>query len=275
MFTTLVGFLVLLAFVLPGFIVTELGERRRATRRRGGDLDIVLRALWYSAAIHLVAFASGWTRAVYDDVRRSVDWEHHVTAVAVYALVVVFIVPTVLGLLLGRRLRTREQTGQLRAIDYALGGRDSRLAWDYLFGHFDAGFVVVQLKEVPEGIVIAPRDAVAGTEAGDTSSGSERQEWTYSTVVGKVGRESWATQTPSDRYDLYLEQVWPADPSGAILGDFSPARGLWVDASNIAAMYVIGSEFSLHKSPSAFRRLFKGLERRLRLELDWLADPDE
>jgi hypothetical protein len=57
--------------------------------------------------------------------------------------------------------------------------------------------------------------------------------------VGKYGKKSWATQTPSPRYDVFLEEVWPADVSGQILGTFQPSRGLWINADNVAALYYL------------------------------------
>ncbi len=211
--------------MLPGFIVTQLAESRRAAKRSGGDLEIVLRSLWYSVALHLIALATGWTSAIYGDVQYGNDWEHHVLAVVCFAGTVVFVVPVVLGLLLGHRLRTREQRGQLRSIDYALGGRDARQAWDYVFQHQDGGFVVAQIKT-------APTDLAAPVVEGGTP-------WSGNTIVGKYAKKSWATQTPSSRYDVFLEEVWPADTEGTILGEFSPPRGLWLDADNIAALYIL------------------------------------
>ncbi len=144
--TTLVAVLSLLVLVLPGFIVAELAGSRRASRGGRTDLELVLRALWYSLVLHLVVAATGWTLAVYHDLDTAHEWEGHVTAIAVYGLVVVVVAPTLLELFLGRYLRRREQAGRLQAIDYALGSSDSRHAWDYVFQHLDAGYVVVHLK---------------------------------------------------------------------------------------------------------------------------------
>jgi Family of unknown function (DUF6338) len=212
--------------VLPGFIVTELAESRRATKRRGGDFETILRSLWYSAVLHVIAAGSGWTAAIYRDIDRPGEWERHLTAVALYAAVVVVIAPTALGLVLGAYLRHREQQGSLTWFDYALGGRDARQAWDFLFGHLDAGFVILHLKSVPDHV-----------NAGNGDGANAFAPWR--TVYGKFGTRSWATQTPSDRYDLYLEQVWPADATGRILGEFNPPRGMLVSADEIAALYVV------------------------------------
>ena len=233
MFDTLVGVVALLAFVLPGFIVTQLAESRRATRGAGGDLEIVLRSLWYSVALHLVALATGWTSRVYRDVESGNKWEHHVLALGLFLGVVVFVVPVLLGTILSRRLRAREQRGQLRGLDYALGGRDARQAWDFMFEHLDGGFVVAQLRAAPTGLA---ESAVGG------------QQWDGETIVGKYGKKSWATQTPSPRYDVFFENVWPADAAGRILGEFDPPRGLLLDAENVAALYYLEPSLPDRKS---------------------------
>jgi hypothetical protein len=223
-FDTLIGALVLLAFVLPGFIVTQLAESRRATRGSGGDLEIVLRSLWYSLVLNLIVFATGWTTQIYKDVESGNAWEKHTLAVGVFAATVVFVVPVMLGTILSHRLRSREQRGQLRSFDYALGGRDARQAWDYMFEHLDGGYVVLQLQTLP------------GTSS---AAVGDQHRWDGTTIVGKYGKKSWATQTPSPRYDVFLEEVWPADVSGQILGTFQPSRGLWINADNVAALYYL------------------------------------
>jgi len=230
MFDTLIGVIVLLAFVLPGFIVTQLAESRRATGSSGGDLEIVLRSLWYSVALNVIVLATGWTSQIYNDVQHEGQWEKHVLAIGLFVGTVVFAVPVLLGMGLGRHLRAREQLGKLRGLDYALGGRDARQAWDYVFEHLDGGFVVVQLKTLPDGL-------------GSSSASDDTPRWNGSTILGKYGEQSWATQTPGPRYDVFLEDVWPADPEGRIIGAFKPPRGLLIGADNVASLYPLEPSF--------------------------------
>jgi len=248
MFDTLIGVVVLLAFVLPGFIVTQLAESRRATKASGGDREIVLRSLWYSVALNLITLATGWTSRIYDDVHYGDRWEHNVLALGLFVGTVVFAVPVLLGLALGHRLRTRELRGALRGLDYAIGGRDARQAWDYVFEHLDGGFVVAQLKTPLGDLVSSP-------------GGEGTATWTGSTIVGNYGRKSWATQTPSSRYDVFLEEVWPADPKGKILGEFQTPRGVWIDAENLAALYILEPSLSDADLGLLRRRLGKWLRR--------------
>jgi hypothetical protein len=93
-----------------------------------------------------------------------------------------------------------------------------------MFEHLDWGFVVAQLRAAPAGLA---------------ESAPGGQNWDGETIVGKYGKKSWATQTPSPRYDVFFENVWPADAAGRILGEFDPPRGLLLDAENVAALYYL------------------------------------
>jgi hypothetical protein len=234
--TTLVAVLSLLVLVLPGFIVAELATSRRASRGGRTDLELVLRALWYSLVLHLVVAATGWTLAVYHNLDAPHEWERHVPAIAAYGLVVVVVAPTLLGLGLGAYLRRREQAGRLKAVDYALGASDSRHAWDYVFQHLDAGYVVVHLKTLVG--EAAPQIDGAG-------------EWRA--LVGTVGRHSWASQTPASRHDLYLQKARPATLDGRILGEFAPVRGVWIAQDEIAALFVLEPDFDKKPRRSIWR----------------------
>jgi hypothetical protein len=60
---------------------------------------------------------------------------------------------------------------------------------------------------------------------------------------------------------VFLEEVWPADPKGKILGEFQTPRGVWIDAENLAALYIL--EPSLPDADLGWlrRRLGKWLRR--------------
>jgi hypothetical protein len=45
---TLLSLVLTIAFVLPGFVVADLAESRRATRAARSDLELVLRGLAYA-----------------------------------------------------------------------------------------------------------------------------------------------------------------------------------------------------------------------------------
>lgn len=138
-------------------------------------------------------------------------WEGHVDAIALYVIVVILIAPTIIGLALGWVLRRAERRGSLTWIHYALGGRDARDAWDYIFLRYGAGFVLIHRKP--------------GADEGSQF------------LVGKFGRASWAPQTPATSRDIYFEEVWPANAYGQISDEFAVRRGVWLDSAQIDALF--------------------------------------
>jgi hypothetical protein len=227
-----VAVVVLLVLVLPGFITNELATSRRATHPARSDLETVLRALWYSVVIHVGLAATGWTLDVVKKVDQHHEFERHIPAICLLVAVAVFALPAALGSLLGARLRYAEQRGNLRWFDHVAGGRDARRAWDYVFGHTAAGYVVVHLKDFP------PEGLPTATPAGDGQGGGGSLA-SWSTIVGEISDKSGAAQTPSDGQDLWLPEVWPGDATGRIIGQFDPPRSMWLAADNIVAMHVL------------------------------------
>lgn len=82
-----------------------------------------------------------------------------------------------------------------------------------------------------------------------------------------MGRYSWASQTPASRHDLYLQEARPATLDGRILGEFAPARGVWIAQDEIASLFVLAPDFDRR----AMRRV---LWRRLRLSAEIRETPE-
>jgi hypothetical protein len=223
--TTFTAFVALLLFVLPGFLLVQLQEAQRARRPPSGDLETVLRAVFYAIVIQAVVALVGWTGRIYEDVRATDAWTHHTAAIAVYVLVVVLAVPTLCGLLLGRLLKFLEHRGELSWWALAMGARDARHAWDRAFEqHLTRGALVVVHPKIPPS---------------DTSAlGDWLGQWR--TLVGVFGQRSWASRTPAqDGHDLWLETVEPGDATGGLVGHFAPPRGLWIAREEISHIYII------------------------------------
>jgi Family of unknown function (DUF6338) len=111
-------------------------------------------------------------------------------------------------------LRRAEQSGQLRVWHYALGGRDHREAWDYVFGRRQGTYLLITL---------------AGP--GDPQH-----------LLAKYGTGSWASQAPTHPQQIYVEEVWPADADGivdAAMLDRVPSRGMWISADKIERLEVM------------------------------------
>jgi hypothetical protein len=212
--STLIGLAIAIAFVLPGFITADLAESRRASKASRSDLELILRGLFWALVIQGAVAALGWTQTIVEDVSSGDDWEHHLGELASFSIVVGVIVPTILGLLLSVWLRRSEQRGQLRFWHYALGARDYRKAWDFVFGRQDGTYLLLSLGE-----------------DGETKH-----------FLGKYGPNSYATQAPTDPAELFLEEVWPSDEAGLVDAEIlkrEPKRGMWVNTDHIDRLEIL------------------------------------
>lgn len=203
-----------IALILPGFLVVQLSERRRPSTPAGGDLELVLRGLVYALIIQSFAAVTGWLPSLVDDLADQ-GWKDHLHAAALDGLAVCVAVPTAIGLGLGKVLSDAEAEGSLEWWHYALGGRDARRAWDYMFSRHNGAWIRVYFKGPVSGRAPA--------------------------MIGKYGTHSWASQSPADP-DLYLQEVWPADEDGQVAEDVfneGSAGGLWIDGEQIARIEVL------------------------------------
>jgi hypothetical protein len=107
-----------------------------------------------------------------------------------------------------------EQAGQLRAWHYALGGRDHREAWDYVFGAREGTYLLFTLAR---------------------EGGPEH-------LLAKYGKESWASQAPTRPQEIYVEEVWPADADGMVdqkVLDRVPPRGMWINVDKVERLEIL------------------------------------
>lgn len=227
--STVAELLIAIAFVLPGFIVVDLAETRRARPERRTDPELILRALTYALLIQGFVALTGWTGQLISDTGSGHRWNEHVSAIVLFVLVVIVVVPTLLGLALNALLRRAEQRGNLSPLLYALGGRDVRQGWDYIFERYGYGYVFLTLRP---GVEDRP-----------------------SFYIAKFSSSSWAPQQPSESRDVYFEEIWIADSSGQITGEFAEQRGLWLSLDRIDMMQFI--------SPPTARSARSGLWRWL------------
>jgi hypothetical protein len=211
---TLIGLAIAVAFVLPGFITADLAESRRASKATRSDLELVLRGLVWALLIQGAVAATGWTHTIIEDVSEKDTWKDHVGELVTFSLVVGIALPTILGSLLSIWLRWSEQNGQLTFLHYALGARDYRKAWDYVFGRANGAYVLLTVEE----------------------DGEARH------FLGQYGRGSYATQAPTQPEEIYLERVWPADAEGIVDADVlvrEPQRGMLINSDKIERIEII------------------------------------
>jgi hypothetical protein len=117
-----------------------------------------------------------------------------------YGAVVLVLAPVAIGLALNELLLRAERSGEnLRWWHYALGGRDARHSWDFIFQRISEGrWVVVKLKN-------------------------------GRAIAGKFGKGSWASQSPATGgHDLWLQEIWSVDDFGQPSAMIEPPQGTWV-----------------------------------------------
>jgi hypothetical protein len=211
MLTTALSIFAAIALLMPGFVIAELSLARGARSSRS-DLELALRALAYALVVHL-AFAF-WTVHLVHVVGPAKHWSYHWTAIALYAAVVLLLIPVILGLLLNRYLAQSELgEGPPSRMAAAFGAGEARDAFDYAFQRRrnTGAWVIVELVGHTPG---QPR-----------------------LVGGIFGRSSAIGQTPSP-HDIFLEALCTVieDDDGVrrLAAQLDPPRGVYLPASQIA-----------------------------------------
>lgn len=175
---SIVGLVIAIALVLPGFVIVELSVVGRAQGPRS-ELELVLRALFYALLLHLAA--AYWTADLVARIGTVDEWRNHLSALIPYVLVVLIAAPIGLGSLLGWYLRKTERCEDRPPwLYFALGARDAGSAWDNIFQRLS-----------PSGAWIAIELRSGGL------------------VGGVIGEASAIGQSPTP-HDLYIQELWTA-----------------------------------------------------------------
>jgi hypothetical protein len=206
---SLLGILVAVAVILPGFVIVELSVVGRAAAKRS-DLEIVLRALFYALLLHLAAGA--YTAWLVERVGAIDNWKDHLCAISVYTGLILILVPVFVGLILNWYFRREERKGTAPTKLYeVLGGRDSGDAGDLVFARLYRGaWLIVQLED-------------------------------GKFVGGRFGLGSSAGQSPAP-HDLYIDEMWSVESSGpdpVLKGRLLPVRGIYIPAAQIKSLRVL------------------------------------
>jgi hypothetical protein len=213
---SIIGLVIAVAMILPGFVIVELSVVGRARGQRN-ELELVLRALFYALFLHLVAAA--WTAWLVDDVGPVKDWHNHVGALIPYVAVVLIAAPIIFGSLLGAYLRKVERREERPGFWYsALGARDAGSAWDNIFQ---------RLAPLGSWVVV------------DCSDGKLRG--------GLIGKASAIGQTPCP-HDLFVQEIWTTetDANGVVNLDtrIEPIQGIWIAESEIRSVTIIDPPYA-------------------------------
>lgn len=213
---SIVGLVIAIALVLPGFVIVELSVVGRAQGPRG-ELELVLRALFYALILHIVA--SYWTASLIGEIGPPDEWSDHLCELIPYALVVLIAAPIALGTLLGWYLRKAERCEDRPPwLYFALGARDAGSAWDNIFQRLTpaGAWIIVELKS-------------------------------NELIGGVIGDASAIGQTPTP-HDLYVQEIWTvekADGGVVNLGQrIEPVQGIWISESEIRSVRVIAPPYA-------------------------------
>jgi hypothetical protein len=216
---SIVGLIIALAMVLPGFVIVQLSLVGRA-QGESSEVELVLRALFYALFLHLVF--SPWTGWLVGDVGPVDVWPNHLGALIPYIAVVLVIAPVALGAALGAYLRHVEREDQRPGFLYSvLGARDASSSWDYLFQHQAqlGSWVVI---EYPDGKLTG----------------------------GKVGTSSAVGQSPTP-HDIFVQEIWTAkaDSDGVVYLDeeITPIQGKWIADNQIRSVTILGPWYTKNK----------------------------
>lgn len=218
MFTTTIAVLGAVSLLSPGFLIVELSEARRARAKRS-DLELTLRALVYSVLVHL-AFC-WWTAWLVGEVEHVGAVGDHLTAVAIYLIVVLVGAPVIAGVVIGAYLfRVERSGGSPGFLASAFGAGQATDAFDFAFQRHRGGLWVV--IELAGGSSDAPR---------------------Y--TGGLFGKRSAVGQTPAP-HDIYLENVArvAVDDGGMpfLISLADPPYSLYIPADRIVRILVLRTE---------------------------------
>jgi hypothetical protein len=216
MLTTAISILAAIALLMPGFIIAELSVARSARSSRS-DLELALRALAYTLAVHLVF--GFWTVHLVDNVGPVEAWPDHLWRLTAYVGVVLFLVPIAIGVCLNRYLASAEaRDGPPNILAAGLGAGEARDGFDYAYQRWrkQGVYVIVELiGHSPE----TPR-----------------------LVGGVYGERSAVGQTPSP-HDIYLQALCTVDEDDAgvrsLASKIEPERGVYIAATQIARIDLV------------------------------------
>lgn len=194
MLPTTIEALVIVALVLsPGYIFTQVARRVIAHVEEPTDVRFLFTVIAAGTAIHGLMFPL--TSYVLDYyVARTLP--QHRWAVFFWAIIVAFVVPVVLGVVVGRMTLWRWVESLLDKIGLGYVDRMPS-AWDFVMRQRRPDYVRIHLKD---------GGGVVGGAFGDRSFGS----------------------LDPKRADIYLERAWQLDDDGIFRQPIADSHGLWV-----------------------------------------------
>lgn len=204
---TVEGVLLLALLILPGFLLVGVSRLGRPPGQPEGDLTLTLRSFAIALAIQVPVFPLWTQNLIRDTDEKFSGLIDHADQAALYALVILLLLPLCLGLILRAFLSNAEKKESLSQFDRILGARLPDSAWDIL------------LRQ------LGPGDLLIVNLTGNR------------TVAGRWGDGSFASRGESEVPSLYLSGLWALDSAGTPATPLpDPWKGIWIPQSSIESM---------------------------------------
>lgn len=220
MLPTTIEALVIVALVLsPGYIFTQVARRIIAHIEEPTDVRFLLTIIAAGTAIHALMFP--WTSLILDYYISRTLPEHR-WAIFIWAVVVAFLVPSILGVIVGQLTLF---SWVEKALDFVGLGYIDRMpsAWDFVMRKREANYLRIHLKD-GKGM-----------------------------IGGSFASASFGSLDPK-RADVYLEQAWQLDDNGTFLQPIADTRGLWIAHDVMAYVHFLQGTEKPHGEESKQQR---------------------
>jgi Family of unknown function (DUF6338) len=209
--------LVLVVFILPGFVAVLLKERIYEVRGEESTFDRLLTTVYYSLLVYvpvvvIIGVLSAFSALRQDDVVDLANGRSAVWLTALLALAVLLVLPALSALAASAWVRSDQRLGWQTRLGIKPVHRVAT-SWDFAFDPEQDLLLVVTLRS---------GDRIAG-------------------YYGRRSHSGYGTKTR----DLFLEERWDLNDAGTVLEGAAPRSvGVWVGADDIVAVehYALNDE---------------------------------
>ncbi|WP_028058911.1 DUF6338 family protein [Candidatus Solirubrobacter pratensis] len=201
--------LILIGFVLPGFVAVLLKERLYEVRGEETAFDRLLTTVYYSLLVYLLPALCVILLDVVgvldrDELSRFLRGEAAIWLTALVALAVLLVIPALAALAAWRWMGSGLRRRLFDSSERLNAEHRTQTSWDFAFNHEQDLLLVIELND---------GDRIAG-------------------YYGTRSHSGYGTRTR----DLFLEERWDiSDDDGSISPPPTERRsvGIWIEASNI------------------------------------------
>lgn len=198
--------LILVAFVLPGFVTLLISERTHAVRDTSSAFERLLLALYYSvltyALLALIAWLAGYDR---DKIRHVYEGERSVGKILLFAILAILAIPSVIATISRIWLKS-DARGWFIEKSRINPSHQTSTAWDHFFEQRQEAFVRATLTD---GRVVG----------------------------GYYGPGSFATYGEQAR-DLFISVQWELDDDAWFVKPAEASLGIWLSKESVVSFEV-------------------------------------